>query len=312
MSLKEKVDFYSIISGERITGKGEDNYLLDRSEEGRVFLGVFDGCGGSGSRCYQEFGGKTGAYIASRVAALAAWKWLKENKSADRGSLEMQIKKALNTCNERVSSDNVLRGNIIRDFPTTMSAMIIAEDGSSPKQLKMTLFNAGDSRCYGLFPEGLIQLTKDDLKEQDALQSIYDSAPMENMLYASDGCSLSVRSLRMESRGIIFAATDGCFDYFTSPMAFEKMLLKTLEKSGSISEWEAGITEAIEKVAGDDYTLVMMSVGYGSLQRIKASFEKRRILLETNYPETTDFGQLISQWKTYRKGYEIVKNGYDS
>ena len=50
------------VNGEKKQDLCEDSYALG-AHDGEVFLGVFDGCGGSGARVYDVYGGHTGAYL---------------------------------------------------------------------------------------------------------------------------------------------------------------------------------------------------------------------------------------------------------
>lgn len=292
-----------MVSGEKIAGRGEDAYLLDRHLKKQVFLGVFDGCGGSGARIYPEFGEKTGAYIASRVAALATKRWLMK-KTYPVSSLESEIKGALDKCNQRVSSSSFLKGSIIKDFPTTISALLIDTETIQRRLLSVTTINAGDSRCYGLFPDGLAQLTRDDLVSQDALQSLYDSAPMTNMLCASEECKVNFCRQSIILPCILFASTDGCFDYFRSPMEFEYMLLDTMQSAGSAADWERKIKKSIGKIAGDDYTMLMISIGFQSFGEIKKQYHHRFEVLRQICIGLENPDVMWEKWEIYRKGYE--------
>ena len=58
-----------------IPGQGEDSYAVVSNPE-QVMLCVADGCGGLGSRRYEQRHNRTGAYIASRLAAKTVEDWL--------------------------------------------------------------------------------------------------------------------------------------------------------------------------------------------------------------------------------------------
>ena len=63
--MRELIDFIFSVNGEKIEGYGEDACTIE-VDENKALLGVFDGCGGVGSRKYAEHNNMTGAYIASR------------------------------------------------------------------------------------------------------------------------------------------------------------------------------------------------------------------------------------------------------
>ena len=69
MSKGLPLDFHTaVFCGEARENLGEDNWCYHFCENMGI-LGVFDGCGGSGSKKYENFSGKTGAYVASRIVA---------------------------------------------------------------------------------------------------------------------------------------------------------------------------------------------------------------------------------------------------
>ena len=67
-------------------------------------------------------------------------------------------------------------------------------------------------------------------------------------------------------------------------MEFEKLLLSTLLSSESIVQWQNALDEQFRNIAGDDYTMSLMSVGYGSFRKLKESCEKRYRYMERAYP----------------------------
>lgn len=59
-NLLSEISTYFSISGEMIPQNGEDSYLYSFNEN-KGLVGVFDGCGGIGSRRYEILNGKTGS-----------------------------------------------------------------------------------------------------------------------------------------------------------------------------------------------------------------------------------------------------------
>lgn len=59
-NLLSEISTYFSISGEMIPQNCEDSYLYSFNEN-KGLVGVFDGCGGIGSRRYEILNGKTGA-----------------------------------------------------------------------------------------------------------------------------------------------------------------------------------------------------------------------------------------------------------
>ena len=68
------VDAWFGFCHERVPGKGEDSWCHAFNERAGL-IGVFDGCGGLGSRAYPSLSGRTGAYVASRTASGAVYDW---------------------------------------------------------------------------------------------------------------------------------------------------------------------------------------------------------------------------------------------
>jgi serine/threonine protein phosphatase PrpC len=76
-SFMQKLDFRFLIAGEMIEGRGEDCFYSAQKENSAI-AAVFDGCGGLGSRRYQNYREHTGAYMASRAAGGALRDWYQE------------------------------------------------------------------------------------------------------------------------------------------------------------------------------------------------------------------------------------------
>ena len=112
----------------QVEGCGEDACLAARDGD-RVFVGAFDGCGGSGAKVYPAFGGHTGAWAASRAAALAARGWVMDGApggpEAD-DSLAACIERALKACGDREADGPRLLGSLSREFPTTVAAFAVS------------------------------------------------------------------------------------------------------------------------------------------------------------------------------------------
>ena len=68
---------------------------------------------------------------------------------------------------------------------------------------------------------------------------------------------------------IILAATDGCFGYYPTPMHFEYIINDCLQKAKDEKDWGELMKEEILKVTGDDCSLSLVGVGYGSFPELK-------------------------------------------
>ena len=308
----EIIDQFFVVHGEKIEQKGEDSFLISVNERAGL-AGVFDGCGGSGAKIYKMFGEKTGAFIASRVLSEVTGSWFdsswdeKEQIYRISGAtLKNAIDARLAGLKQKSGTGTMLKGSMTKEFPSTLAAAIVQPGG---KGLLADFLCSGDSRVYVLDEQGLKQVSVDDLPVTDAMENLRQDAGMNNVVSASHPYQINVRKLKLDQPCIIFAATDGCFGYLRTPMEFEKLLLSTLLSSESIVQWQNALDEQFRNIAGDDYTMSLMSVGYGSFRKLKESCEKRYRYMERVYPLLPDTSEqeLFRQWAVYRPDYEIYQ-----
>lgn len=271
------IDFGIEVFMEKKPGNGEDSFLYSYDRKGCI-VGVFDGCGGSGAKKYEKFRGKTGAYMASRVVAGATKDWfdngLAANNSGETGTEQLKriIKEYLGLCREIGGSTSSIKGSLSKDFPTT--AAIICTNVVN-NRLQATCIWAGDSRCYLLDEEGLKQLSEDDLNCLDAMENLSADGVLTNVISTSKDFVLHQKTITISKPSILFTATDGCFGYFSTPMEFEYLLLSALFSSESVAQWENAISEVLQEVAGDDFSLSGVSIGFGTMSNLKKSLGKR-------------------------------------
>ncbi len=292
----------------QVKDRCEDSFLAAR--EGQyVFLGVFDGCGGSGGKTYASFGGHTGAWAASRAATIAAREWFLSASFEDAqedSDLSACLNNALQACKSHEPARQVLLGNLSKEFPTTVAAFCkeIESDFAD-------FYWCGDSRCYVLDADGLHQVTADDVAIQDAMRNLREDAPMTNVASASQPFQLHEKRLKISQPAVIFAATDGCFGYLPSPMAFERLLLKTMAQSSGIEEWKRRLDAQIGRVSGDDYTLIAWPHRFNDFREMKRAFRDRLVFIEGNYPRVESEEALFDQWEAYKSDYESMMSGND-
>ena len=173
-----------------MSGKGEDSFFFDIDRE-KGIIGVFDGSGGSGAKVYPFFEGHSGAYVASRVLAEVSRRWLSALPddlkacfvSKEVKKLKRWIDRYLKACSELGSGKSMLKGNLMKEFPSTLSLVLIAPWKSNA--LVTEFIWAGDSRGYILDSSGLHQVTVDDIANTDALENLSEDAPMKNVISAS-------------------------------------------------------------------------------------------------------------------------------
>lgn len=282
---------------ERDAGRGEDCILAARAK-GRLFMGAFDGCGGSGAKVYPAYGGHTGAWVASRAATAAAEVWFRDEAPSD--ALGPTLERALKACRGGDPDGQVLMGSLSREFPTTVAAFVKATDADETE-----FFWCGDSRCYVLEADGLYQVTADDAAIQDAMRALREDAPMTNVACASRPFKLHRVMRKLDKPAVILAATDGCFGYLPSPMAFETMLLETLQRSASAQEWAHRLDERLGRISGDDYTMAAWIHRFATFRELKRAMRARLAFMRAHYPPTdASDAALTEQWDAYRAGYE--------
>lgn len=299
------------IHGEMVNEKGEDNFYHSHSKHSAI-VSVFDGCGGLGSRMYDVFGRHTGAYMASRAVSGAVHDWYhstynirwKSEKNLLQ-SLRQSVDQALGIVSERGKSTLKLSGSMVRDFPTT-AAIALVQDGGD--HLVLYVVWAGDSRVYLMDADGLAQLTQDDVEGEDALSNLSNDGALTNVISSDGEYELHYKKLVLKQPCVVFVATDGCFGYVPTPMEFEYLLVDTLAKAKTPSDFEVALNQEIRNYAGDDYAMGMLIFGYEDFCSMKDAFKSRRLNLEKKYIEPLQIrrNEIITNelWRTYRKTYE--------
>ncbi len=300
------IDATFSICEEKIPGNGEDSYLYMLSDtEG--LAAAFDGCGGSGAKHYESYRNKTGAYMASRVAAGAAKLWF-ENGQADPAQgtpnkLKELFRQYLELCKSMGNSVNKIKGSLSKEFPTTAAIIRCRGVGS---EIEADCIWAGDSRCYLLDENGLKQLSRDDLGGLDAMENLSADGVLTNVISLSKGFTLHCKTIRVRKPVLLFSASDGCFGYFRTPMEFEAMLLETMMKADSFQTWQDGILARLSEISGDDFTLCGFAFGFGSYEKMKKALARRTVAVFETYMkdiETKSRDELTKMWEDYKPEY---------
>ena len=251
---------------------------------------VCDGLG-SGNQIFEVDGQKaTNAYFASRETSRIVSEFLGTNRESILDScdddvfaikLRETIIRGLKEYSHKygISLEKMgLSGSTIRTLPTTLASMVYGEkDG----KITVVTFWVGDSRCYCLDPEkGLMQLTKDDgLIPQDAMESLIDDSPMNNVINISMDFHVNCARYVFDKPCLLMSASDGMFGYLLSPMHFEYEFLP----KGEDFNLAENIIEATSRRHIDDCTLACVPVGIESME------EYVRIYA----PRTENIGKMI-------------------
>lgn len=310
------IDFCLSFVVEKRKDNGEDSAICSCRSDVALF-GVFDGCGGAGSQTCPKFMGKTEAYIASRATADAFETWFDFqdlNSGWPVDKLKQLVLGNLNEINGTIGEKSLFFGGMKKKFPTTAAAGICYKSG---RNIEADLFWAGDSRVYLLNNQGLAQLTEDDLGGLDAMENLTEDGVLSNLINLSVDFTIHTAHISMDRPGLLFAATDGCFGYLSTPMEFEYLLLETLLDSDCVSSdngnrsesrkgWLEALRAQIGKVAGDDYTMCGYCLGFGSFENLKKTFKPRADELYKNYINSLDnasYEQKMNLWQIYKENY---------
>ncbi|MGB8691668.1 MAG: protein phosphatase 2C domain-containing protein, partial [Microcoleus sp.] len=289
--------FNLVVNIEVAEDKGEDANLAE--DFGQTFLmGVFDGLGGRSA----GYGGKTGGRIASeessQISKTFFKQWHGEIKPENVIQLQQQICRSLkikaDTNMPKTSSR--LKGSLVEHkLCTTIALASIPKQKGQERIFEANLAWMGDSRIYFLSPtKGLQQLTKDDLvTSKDALEMLRQDPPMSQYLTADINPTWQIhfQHYEIEGSGCFLACTDGCFQYFSAPWEFEKLLLEMLSKSeGDTMEkntWQQLIKQRYTEIKQDDVSLILYPVGFNGIKHLKSSYQKRLQYLQENFMAPT-------------------------
>ncbi len=307
-----------VVNIEVAEDKGEDANLFDRDFRENILMGVFDGLGGRSA----GYDGKTGGRIASEVASQLSKKFFKqwngkitpENVILLQQEICRSLKILADTNMSRTSSR--LKGSLMEHkLCTTIALASILKQQGQEKIFEADLAWMGDSRIYFLSPtKGLQQLTKDDLvTPKDALEMLRQDPPMSQFLTADLNPRWQIHYQRhiIEEPGCFLACTDGCFQYFSAPWEFEKLLVETLLQSigDKITDnnWDKLLSQKYTQIKQDDVSLVLSVVGFYNIKELKNYYRQRLQYLQENFispTANTPYDDLQNLWEKYRINYE--------
>ena len=282
----------------KIPDQGEDSDPILRAGRSLALLGVFDGMGGAGGTVYETPDGpRTGAYIASRVARdvveermleLLRPDWFLDGMAAAE-DLQRSVKAALEErLTELDAPKSGLRSKLLRALPTTMALVALQRKSTAEADWVAHVLWAGDSRAYVLQPEGLRQLTTDDLRDPgDAMANLRHDSVVGNAMSADVDFHVSYRRVDLTAPFLVVCATDGCYGYVRSPMHFEYQVLEKLRQAADVDAWSSGLQAEISAVTGDDAAMSTLAIGV-DLPELKALFEQRTDELATAYLRPID------------------------
>lgn len=309
---------------EKREGHGEDSNPLFIVKDDFCAVGVFDGMGGSGAAiCKSEFGDNhTKAYVASRIILEAISNYM-ENVKDVRDINSDNIRTTAQGRLEREKSNyptkaSGLRSKLVRDYPTTLAITTALKN--EDETYVVNSYWAGDSRNYLWTQEGFYQISEDDLDtELDPLENLKNDGALSNCICADREFYINNKTIQVSGKFIILSATDGCFNYFTTPMHFQEVLLTGLKHSENVEEWENFCKDGFSAVTGDDVSISLLAIGFDSFIDLKETFKQSSIVgineinsaqneikhLASKIESAKEELELLiqSKWETYKVSY---------
>lgn len=297
---------------EKIENLGEDSYSFSFRNGDSGYIAVYDGCGGMGARKYAKVNNKTGARIASRLAALLTDRFYNNQQfkfdGLDYGRFKVSLKENFSRVKKAVDNDGglMLGGDLFKTLPTTAS--IVAVKAVSSTELFAEFLWAGDSRGYFLDEDGLCQITADDLQtNEDAFENLRSDGRMSNVVHADGDFTINERDMSFKTPVLLITSTDGSFGYYPTPMDFEYVILKSIVDSSSPAEWEEMLSDMIIPITGDDFALCIAAFGFGCYDEMKQYFTNRCRYIEKEFidiiDEETTQEDLEHLWNKYKTSY---------
>lgn len=289
------------------------NYKFDRplhnedapavSEE--KYLVVCDGLGAGGQNKHTINGEThTSAYYGSRLLSQICSEYYKENydvilenlKNKEALSriideLKARIKKQLDEFVDEHKLVKTIKGKSIKLLPSTLSSMLFKVNDDS---VDVVVISAGDTRAFVLTPQnGLQQLSKDDV--DDDVDAFEKATIVNNNICQDRDFTLNFRCYTLKMPCILFVCSDGCYDYFSSPMeveylfdaAFNAWFSTESVKSGAFGE-KLGDFIANRSKLQDDCSMAGAVIGCQDDTALRQELKVRAREIETKYIKPFD------------------------
>jgi hypothetical protein len=303
-------------------GEDAEPSFVCENDGTRLFVGVYDGMGGSGGAIARQTrrGPVTQAYDASRITRAVAERWFSGlpdgalDAAGAAGSLHDDLTGELaDRATTLAGVTSGLVGTLKRTLPSTIATVVAEADETATR---LTALWAGDSRCYVLAPSrGLQQISRDDTAIQDALEALLADPPLDNVVCADRNFTIHHAATVVSEPVVVVVASDGCFGYVPSPPLFEHQILAALMSAGSAGEWMQSLLNVLGHQAQDDTSLAIAAIGFPDFAAVKETFSGRFHELEVSVgqpyrecsssPDRQAFEQFrTSTWEVYKPGYE--------
>jgi serine/threonine protein phosphatase PrpC len=291
--------FFSAKSGKRSEDAEPLFVSHSESQEQRLLIGVFDGMGGAGAGIVElPKGSYTEAYIASRLLRKFL---LKLGMAGFANPIISGSQRAISSSDflirtkgyfEKFSKEykigtgsaSRIRGTLTKTLPSTLACaeILTRKNYQGHLQTKIYPMWAGDSRVWVMTPQsGLQQITKDDVDLADPLEQLRQDPPMNNVVSASVDFSIREHQVELSGPCLVIAATDGICGYVRSPGEVELIVLQALKTAHFEKKpFSETLFDSFTKLANDDASCVITSIGFKDLVSVKKAFETRLRLVE--------------------------------
>ncbi|TAE67308.1 MAG: hypothetical protein EAZ85_15200 [Bacteroidetes bacterium] len=292
---------------EQILNKGEDAFpTLIHTKNNLVWLGVYDGMGGSGGKSYQiENETYSGAYIGARKVKEITEFYLENYQNIlNLDEFTKYLKENLDFFADKFANQtSLIKSKLLKQFPTTLC--LLSWEWIENNQIFLQTFNAGDSRVYAFTPENCQLLTKDDLEQEiDCYENLRSESGLHNYIAANENFFITQKNYTFQKPCLLLVATDGVFHYFETPMHFEYIFLQTLVHTKSnIDNWQSILLENLIKYSSDDISFVISAVGFKDFSQMQNIFYARYQFLYQNFIEPYQKKEKTAEelWQIYQK-----------
>ena len=263
---------------EKILDHGEDAPAILHAKYTHGFIGVLDGMGGAGNEKYTTPDGveRSGAYIGARAARdfLNGWYASHTTASINAADLARGFNDALQaTFTTLVSKPSLIKSKMRRTLPTTLAAIRYHSVDSSTQ---IDALWAGDSRAYVLTTDGLRQISKDDADvDESSLSGFMQDAPLTNCISLNSDTVIHTHTQHVAGPCVLIVATDGCYGYLSSPAHLEQLLFACMRDATSTSQWGELVQARLLPVAGDDFSMALVCIGWKNHADVVAQFATR-------------------------------------
>lgn len=316
---------------EKSPDSGEDAGPVVHIGRHRTTLAVLDGLGGSGSfvpsSAFNTLA-RSHAALASSAVGCTLTEFIEKTGDLSAlgdeswGAMAREIHGVLDELDELLGRErSAISSRLIHVLPTTLALATIEVPSRGDEYVDIDCIWAGDSRVYLLSPDetiGLCQISTDDTAgDTDAFQALESEPRMTNVLSLASRVVLHRRRFAASWPFVAISATDGCFDYFASPMHFEMVLLDSIAKARDFDSLIALLRDEISLVARDDATIALAPVGFDSWKQVSDAFLKRHASLSAQFLparldalNSADPDPLSGLWEEYRPSYERIQDQF--